>query len=198
MKEESGVRISEFLDGELSDKELDHLSRHIQQAENKKQLQRFARIGHALRAESDIYSSIDVSQAVANAIAKLPHEIPERSAQPQSAVLAMFSSNWFKPAIGATFAAVVAVFTVMLNQTVTGVADNPAIETLAQQQINNHKTINITQLAENAEEIDVDLAVREELNNYLVNHARSASGGNYQGMVPYVRAVAYEPDRKQK
>jgi len=199
MKEESGVRISEFLDGELSDKELDSLTKDLLQADNKKQLQDFSRIGHAMRGESDVYSSIDVSDAVASAIANLPDETAELSVKSQPSRQGLFSSNWFKPAMGAAFASIVAVFTVMVNQTVTTVADNQIVPTVAQQQSPSIKpeNINLTQFARNSEENSVDTEVREELNNYLVNHARSASGGNYQGMVPYVRAVAYEPGQKK-
>jgi negative regulator of sigma E activity len=196
MKEESGVRISEFLDGELSDKELNSLANDFQQADNRKQMQDFARIGHAMRGESDVYSSIDVSDAVARAIADLPMDesattqtIPTRSG--------IFSSSWFKPVMGAAFASVVAMSTVLLNQTVTITADNGAVPAVAQQNIETPKNLQLTQFAKSSEaeqqDVEAKIAAREELNNYLVNHARSASGGNYQGMVPYVRAVAYEP-----
>lgn len=191
MKEESGVRISEFLDGELSTKELDSLSKDFQQADNRKQIQDFARIGHAMRGESDEYSSIDVSDVVARAIADMPMD--ESVTQAATSRSGFFSSSWFKPVMGAAFASVVAMSTVLLNQTVTIVADNSAVPTVAQQQIVTPKNLQLTQFAKSSEEEQMDVAAREELNNYLVNHARSASGGNYQGMVPYVRAVAYEP-----
>ena len=191
MKEESGVRISEFLDGELSDKELARLSQDIQQTDSKSQLQRFARIGHALRSESDVYSSIDVSEAVANAIVNLGEEKTVSSAQSAPSREGLFS-NWFKPVLGVAFASTIAVFTVLVNQTLTTVADNQSLSVVAKQQVNKAHEIDLTQLASKNENKEMDLAVREELNNYLVNHARSASGGNYQGMVPYVRAVAYE------
>lgn len=194
MKEESGVRISEFLDGELSDKELNALANDVEQSENREQMQRFARIGHAIRGERDTYSSIDVSDAVARAIAELPaDDVTNSSAQVESARSGLFSSSWFKPVMGAAFASVVAMFTVLVNQTVTTVADTGVVPTIAQQS----KSIpNDIQFAKNSEDKPMDTEVREELNNYLVNHARSASGGNYQGMVPYVRAVAYEPGQK--
>lgn len=191
MKEESGVRISEFLDGELSTKELDSLSKDLQQADNRKQIQDFARIGHAMRGESDEYSSIDVSDAVTRAIADMPMD--ESVTQAATSRSGFFSSSWFKPVMGAAFASVVALSTVLLNQTVTIVADNGAVPAVAQQQIVASKNLQLTQFAKSSEEEQMDVAAREELNNYLVNHARSASGGNYQGMVPYVRAVAYEP-----
>lgn len=191
MKEESGVRISEFLDGELSDKELDSLSKDFQQTDNRKQIQDFARIGHAMRGENDVYSSIDVSDAVARAIADIPMDEP--ATQAATSRSGFFSSSWFKPVMGAAFASVVAMSTVLLNQTVTIVADNSAVPAVAQQQIVEPKNLQLTQFAKSSEEEQMDVATREELNNYLVNHARSASGGNYQGMVPYVRAVAYEP-----
>lgn len=191
MKEESGVRISEFLDGELSTKELDSLSKDLQQADNRKQIQDFARIGHAMRGESDEYSSIDVSDAVARAIAEMPMDVSVTQAATSRS--GFFSSSWFKPVMGAAFASVVALSTVLLNQTVTIVADNGAVPAVAQQQIVASKNLQLTQFAKSSEEEQMDVAAREELNNYLVNHARSASGGNYQGMVPYVRAVAYEP-----
>ena len=191
MKEESGVRISEFLDDELSTKELDSLSKDFQQADNRKQIQDFARIGHAMRGESDVYSSIDVSDAVTRAIADMPMD--ESVTQAATSRSGFFSSSWFKPVMGAAFASVVALSTVLLNQTVTIVADNGAVPAVAQQQIVAPKNLQLTQFAKSSEEEQMDVAAREELNNYLVNHARSASGGNYQGMVPYVRAVAYEP-----
>lgn len=195
MKEESGVRISEFMDGELSDKELDSLCKDFQQADNRKQIQDFARIGHAMRGESDVYSSIDVSDAVARAIADIPMDEP--ATQAATSRSGFFSSSWFKPVMGAAFASVVAMSTVLLNQTVTIVADNSTVPAVAQQEIVAPKNIQLTQFAKSSEEKQMDvtdkIAAREELNNYLVNHARSASGGNYQGMVPYVRAVAYEP-----
>ena len=197
MKEESGVRISEFLDGELSDKELDSLSKDVQQADNRKQMQGFARIGHAMRGESDVYSSIDVSDAVARAIADLPMDRAELSTQTEPPRTGIFSSNWFKPVMGAAFASVVAISTVLVNQTVSTVADNGAVPVVAQQQITPAKNTQLTHFAKSSEEKQMDTAVREELNNYLVNHARSASGGNYQGMVPYVRAVAYESGKIQ-
>lgn len=191
MKEESGVRISEFLDGELSAKELDSLCKDFQQADNRKQIKDFSRIGHAMRGESDVYSSVDVSDAVARAIADMPMD--ESVIQAATSRSGFFSSSWFKPVMGAAFASVVAMSTVLLNQTVTIVADNSAVPAVAQQQIVAPKNIHLTQFAKSSEEKQMDVAAREELNNYLVNHARSASGGNYQGMVPYVRAVAYEP-----
>lgn len=191
MKEESGVRISEFLDGELSAKELDSLCKDFQQADNRKQIQDFSRIGHAMRGENDVYSSIDVSDAVACAIADMPMD--ESVTQAGTSRSGFFSSSWFKPVMGAAFASVVAMSTVLLNQTVTIVADNSAVPAVAQQQIVTPKNLQLTQFAKSSEEKQMDVAAREELNNYLVNHARSASGGNYQGMVPYVRAVAYEP-----
>lgn len=198
MKEESGVRISEFLDGELSVKELDSLNSDFQQSDNREQVQSFSRIGHAMRAENDVYTSIDVSDAVARAIADLPMDVPESVAQSERSQTGFFSSNWFKPLLGATFASAVAVFTVLVNQTVTTVADNNAIPAVAQQQTLNPNNIELTQFARNSENSEVEVAVRDELNNYLVNHARSVSGGNYQGMVPYVRAVAYEPGQTEK
>lgn len=192
MKEESGVRISEFLDGELSTKELDSLSKDFQQADNRKQIQDFARIGHAMRGESDVYSSVDVSDAVARAIADMPMD--ESVTQAATSRSGFFASSWFKPVMGAAFASVVAMSTVLLNQTVTIVSDNnSAVPAVAQQQIVAPKNLQLTQFAKSSEEKQMDVAAREELNNYLVNHARSASGGNYQGMVPYVRAVSYEP-----
>lgn len=195
MKEEPSVRISEFLDGELSDKELNSLANDFQQSDNRKQMQDFARIGHAMRGESDVYSSIDVSDAVARAIADLPMD--EQSVQTKSSGSGFFASSWFKPVMGAAFASVVAMSTVLLNQTVTVVADHGAVPAVAKQQITAPNNIQLTQFSKSSAEEQKDatakLAVREELNNYLVNHARSASGGNYQGMVPYVRAVAYEP-----
>lgn len=191
MKEELGVRISEFLDGELSDKELDSLANDFQQTDNRKQVQDFARIGHAMRGESDVYSSIDVSDAVARAIADLPMD--EAVAQSAPADSGFFSSSWFKPVMGAAFASVVAMSTVLLNQTLTITADNGAVPAVAQQNIETPKNLQLTQFAKSSDAEQQDVAAREELNNYLVNHARSASGGNYQGMVPYVRAVAYEP-----
>jgi len=197
MKEESGVRISEFLDGELSDKELDSLINDMEQTENREQLQRFARVGHAMRNENDVYSSIDVSDAVARAIADLPLEQVSTSRE-TSAGFSLFSSSWFKPALGAAFASVIAVFTVMVNQTVTTVDDNNAIPAVAKQQTLDANNLELTQFARSSEIAKDDPAVRNELNNYLVNHARSASGGNYQGMVPYVRAVAYEPGQEDK
>ncbi|MDH5425432.1 MAG: sigma-E factor negative regulatory protein [Gammaproteobacteria bacterium] len=198
MKEESGVRISEFLDGELSIKDLNSLSRDCQQAENRKQIQDFARIGHAIRGESDVYTSIDVSDAVARAIADLPLAAPESAQRSERSQRGIFSSGWFKPLLGATFASAVAVFTVLVNQTVSTVSDNHAIPAVAQQQAITPENIELTQFARNSENSEVDVAVRNELNNYLVNHARSVSGGNYQGMVPYVRAVAYEPGQTEK
>ena len=197
MKEESGVRISEFLDGELSDKELDSLIKDMKQTENREQLQRFSRASHAMRNESDAYSSIDVSDAVARAIADLPVEQVSTSRE-SSAGFSLFSNNWFKPALGAAFASVIAVFTVMVNQTVTTVADNDVIPAVAKQQTLDANNLELTQFARSSETVEEDSAVRNELNNYLVNHSRSASGGNYQGMVPYVRAVAYEPGQEEK
>ena len=191
MKEESGVRISEFLDGELTDKELARLSLDIQQTDNKSQFQRFARIGHVLRGESDVYSSIDVSEAVANAIENLGEDKTVSSAQSATSRQGLFS-NWFKPVLGAAFASVIAVFTVLVNQTLTTEEGSQSLPAVAQQQVNKTHEIDLTQLASKNENKEMDIAVREELNNYLVNHSRSASGGNYQGMVPYVRAVAYE------
>ncbi|MDH5517343.1 MAG: RseA family anti-sigma factor [Gammaproteobacteria bacterium] len=198
MKDESGVRLSEFLDGELNEKELAALIKDAQQPEQQRQLRDFARIGHAMRAESDIYSSIDVSVAVAQAVANIADENSESSESVSPSATGLFTSAWFKPAMGAAFATVVAVFTVMVNQSVTSVTDHQTIPVVAQQQLINPETIKLSQFEQTSEQEVVDLAVREELNNYLVNHARSASGGNYQGMVPYVRAVAYEPDKNQK
>ena len=195
MKEESGVRISEFLDGELSDKELNSLIKDAQQTENRDQMQRFARIGHAMRGESDVYSSIDVSDAVVRAIADLPADVVKQSAQAESSRSDLFSSSWFKPVMGAAFASVVAISTVLVNQTVSTVADSGAVPNVAQQQLSTPKNVQLTQFAKSSDNKSMDTEVREELNNYLVNHARSASGGNYQGMVPYVRAVAYEPGK---
>ena len=194
MKEETGVRISEFLDGELSDKELDVLLKEMQQGDNKELLQRFSRMGHTLRGESDVYSNIDVSKAVASAIADLPveHQSSTATSTTRSSEKGFFASSWFKPVMGAAFASVVAMFTVVLNQSVTHVADNPSVPVVAQQDI-KPGNIELNQFARSSGTTEMDLAVREELNNYLVNHSRSASGGNYQGMVPYVRAVAYEP-----
>lgn len=196
MKEETGVRISEFLDGELADKELDVLLKDIQQADSKELLQRFSRVGHAIRGEKDVYSSIDVSSAVASAIAELPLEQKVASAS-KSPAKGLFASSWFKPVMGAAFASVVAMFTIVLNQSVTNISDNQAIPAVAQTQTIKPESIKLQQFARSSESEEMDLVVREELNNYLVNHSRSASGGNYQGMVPYVRAVAYEPGQGQ-
>ncbi|MCK4709382.1 MAG: hypothetical protein KAU21_12260 [Gammaproteobacteria bacterium] len=195
MKEETGVRISEFLDGELSDKELDALLKEIQQSDNKELLQSYSRMGHAIRGESDVYSTIDVSAAVASAIAELPveHASSTTASTARSTSKVFFASSWFKPVMGAAFASVVAMFTVVLNQSVTNVVDNGAVPAIAQQQVISPENIELNQFARSSESAEMDVAVREELNNYLVNHSRSASGGNYQGMVPYVRAVAYEP-----
>jgi len=196
MKEESGVRISEFLDGELSDKELNSLMRDLQQSENKQQLKNFSRIGHALRGESDVYSSIDVSDSVASAIAQLKPE-QSQSVMPEKSTGRFFASAWFKPALGAAFASVVAMLTIVVNQSVSIDGVSPGVPAVAQQQIQQPKNIELTAFARSSDAQKsgvqkTDMAAREELNNYLVNHSRSASGGNYQGMVPYVRAVAYE------
>lgn len=192
MKEESGVRISEFLDGELSDKELSSLIDDLQQTENKEQLQNFSRIGHAIRGESDVYSSIDVSQSVASAIAQLPAE-QRQSVTAKKASAGFFASSWFKPALGAAFASVVAMLTIVVNQSVTVDGVSQAVPAVAQQQIQQPNNLELVNFARSSGNQETDMAAREELNNYLVNHSRSASGGNYQGMVPYVRAVAYEP-----
>ena len=195
MKEESGVRISEFLDGELSDKELKNLISDTEQVENRDQMQRFARIGHAMRGESDVYSSIDVSDAVARAIVDLPADAVKQSTKTETSGSGLFSASWFKPVMGAAFASVVAISTVLVNQTVSTVADTGVVPTVAQQQLPTPQNVQLTQFAKSSDNKQMKSAVREELNNYLVNHARSASGGNYQGMVPYVRAVAYEPGK---
>jgi len=192
MKEESGVRISEFLDGELSDKELNGLMADLQQAENKQQLQNFSRIGHALRGESDVYSSIDVSESVASAISQLQSE-PRQSVASEKTSTGFFASAWFKPALGAAFASVVAMLTIVVNQSVTVDGISQGVPAVAQQQIQQPNNLELANFARSSGDQETDMAAREELNNYLVNHSRSASGGNYQGMVPYVRAVAYEP-----
>jgi len=192
MKEESGVRISEFLDGELSDKELNGLMADLQQAENKQQLQNFSRIGHALRGESDVYSSIDVSESVASAIAQLQPE-QSQSVTSEKTSTGFFASAWFKPALGAAFASVVAMLTIVVNQSVTIDGISQGAPAVAQQQIQQPNNLELVNFARSSGSQETDMAAREELNNYLVNHSRSASGGNYQGMVPYVRAVAYEP-----
>jgi len=192
MKEESGVRISEFLDGELSDKELNGLMADLQQAENKQQLQNFSRIGHALRGESDVYSSIDVSESVASAIAQLQPE-QSQSVTSEKTSTGFFASAWFKPALGAAFASVVAMLTIVVNQSVTIDGISQGVPAVAQQQIQQPNNLELVNFARSSGSQETDMAAREELNNYLVNHSRSASGGNYQGMVPYVRAVAYEP-----
>jgi len=192
MKEESGVRISEFLDGELSDKELNSLMVDLRQAENKQQLQNFSRIGHALRGESDVYSSIDVSESVASAISQLQSE-QSQSVMTEKTTSGFFASSWFKPALGAAFASVVAMLTIVVNQSVSVDGVSQGVPAVAQQQTLQPQNIELTNFARSSGTQETDMAAREELNNYLVNHSRSASGGNYQGMVPYVRAVAYEP-----
>ena len=197
MKEETGVRISEFLDGELADKEIDALLKDLQETDNIELLQSYSRLGHAVRGESDAYSTIDVSKAVASAIAEIPAEQSTTQIE-KSSDKGFFASGWFKPVMGAAFASVVAMFTVVLNQSVTNVADNHSIPAVAQQQSINPESIQLKQFARSSDSTEMDVAVREELNNYLVNHSRSASGGNYQGMVPYVRAVAYEPGQNKK
>lgn len=197
MKEESGVRISEFLDGELPANEYDQLISDVEQAEHQQLLKNYARIGHAIRNESDIYSSIDVSQAVAEAIAGYKQSVEKSSTRNTAKASISFSgwltSGWFKPAMGAAFASVVAMLTVVVNQNVAVVGNQDAIPAVAKQQVHAPENLDLAQFTRSSDEADGKVAAREELNNYLVNHARSASGNNYQGMVPYVRAVAYEP-----
>jgi len=198
MKDDTGVRISEFLDGELSAKEIDQLMADMQQQENQQVLKDYARLGHAIRGESDIYSSIDVSQAVAEAIAAEENTV-EQVAKHQTTAsqsTGWFNASWFKPAMGAAFASVVAIVTVVVNQNAVNVGD-PSIPAVAQQQQVAPQNIELVNFARSSVETDGNVAAREELNNYLVNHARSASGSNYQGMVPYVRAVAYEPGQQK-
>jgi len=199
MKDDTGVRISEFLDGELSATEIDQLMADMQQEENQQALKDYARLGHAMRGESDIYSSIDVSQAVAEAIAR-EENTSESVTKHQTAVshsTGWFNAAWFKPAMGAAFASVVAIVTVVVNQNAVNVGDQSSVPAVAQQQQMLPQNIELVNFARSSAETDGNLAAREELNNYLVNHARSASGSNYQGMVPYVRAVAYEPGQKK-
>jgi len=104
-----------------------------------------------------------------------------------------FASAWFKPVLGAAFASVVATLTIVVNQSATVDGISQGVPTVAQQQVQQPNNLELTNFARSSGNLETDLAAREELNNYLVNHSRSASGGNYQGMVPYVRAVAYEP-----
>ena len=198
MKDDTGVRISEFLDGELSATEIDQLMTDMQQQENQQALKDYARLGHAIRGESDVYSSIDVSQAVAEAIAREENSSEQVTKHQTTASQSTgwFNASWFKPAMGAAFASVVAIVTVVVNQNAVNVGDS-SIPAVAQQQQVTPQNIELVNFARSSVETDGNVAAREELNNYLVNHARSASGSNYQGMVPYVRAVAYEPDQKK-
>lgn len=201
MKDETGVRISEFLDGELFEKELDLLLVDMENSEAQQSLKNFSRISHAIRGENDTYSTIDVSQAVANAIAGMKPESAALAETRSTGIAGWLNSNWFKPALGAAFASVVAVVTVVVNQNAIVSNGSQGVPQVAQQQV-APKTYDLAQFARSSDdadkEIDKDVAAREELNQYLVNHARSASGNNYQGMVPYVRAVAYEPGQQKK
>lgn len=197
MKDDTGIRISEFLDGELSDKELDQLMADVKQGDNKQVLNNYARVGHAMRGESDVYSSIDVSQAVAEAIADYEATAENSNVVSQTKSTTWFNANWFKPAMGAAFASVVAIVTVVVNQNAVNVVGPAGIPAVAQQQSIAPDNIELVNFARSSVENQSNMAAREELNNYLVNHARSASGNNYQGMVPYVRAVAYEPGQNK-
>jgi negative regulator of sigma E activity len=147
----------------------------------------------------------DISQSVADAIARLPAEAAKSQGDISQPVKShwlqdILAGTWLKPALGVAFASSVAVLTIFVNQqqttNTTVTASAGAATVLADKAAFTPVSIELSHfdrqsVADN--DTENKTAVREQLNNYLVSHARSTSGTNYQGMVPYVRVVAYEP-----
>lgn len=201
MKEDIELRISEFLDGELASAEVDQLLNDCRSEQYQQTILRYQKIGHAMRAETAAYHSRDISQSVAAVIANLADEPVAAASSDRAAKTGwlqdILTGAWLKPALGVAFASSVAVLTIFVNQQQTDSASGAgSTPVLAEQGAFTPVTIELSRFERQSDDTGNEaVAVREQLNNYLVSHARSASGTNYQGMVPYVRVVAYEPVR---
>ena len=184
-------KISAFLDGDMHRDELMSFSLSSD-PDDAKVAQRYQMVGDALRGEMSDASFIDVSHAVREALADeelVVADIPKAVDTSTSDKTGLFDlSAWFKPVAGMAVAASVAVvmvttMSVQQSETHAPVAKNieqqPAVQLAADDKLNDKKAT--------------------ELDQHLVNqHLEFATQDTLQGRLPYVRAVSYETENKNK
>ena len=184
-------KISAFLDGDMHRDELMSFSLSSD-PDDAKVAQRYQMVGDALRGEMSDASFIDVSHAVREALAdeeRVVADIPKAVDTSTSDKTGLFDlSAWFKPVAGMAVAASVAVvmvttMSVQQSETHAPVATNieqqPAVQLAADDKLNDKKAT--------------------ELDQHLVNqHLEFATQDTLQGRLPYVRAVSYETENKNK
>lgn len=195
-------KISAFLDGDMHRDELMSFSLSAE-TDDAKVAQRYQMLGDTLRGEMSDSSFVDVSHAVREALAEenIVEQMSSATSQSSASLLGITASAttagkstafdlsaWFKPVAGMAVAASVAVVMVVSVNQQESTSIAPVATVIEAQPI--------VQLA--AEDIAGNKNVAgnkaTDLNPYINQHLEFATQDTFQGRLPYVRAVSFEPE----
>ncbi len=194
MSKYSREQISALIDDELDDKSggtIQSLSSHD---EHRQTWLRYHLIGECLRGNLPERIDPNIADKVRNAIKNdpvIPFPINK-------------ASRILKPVMGFAIAASVAVVAILgLQQTTTSPSFVP-VQPLAKHQstLSNQQlaTIDTQQTRQHVRQLPVAKSVDggSRLNRYIVNYNEYRTNAGMQGILPYVRIVAYETDDQEK
>jgi negative regulator of sigma E activity len=192
MTDKMNEQLSAYLDDAGSAHELDNLIKESRSQAVHETIQRYQLIGSVLSGDKNRYAHSDIAQRVMAAIENEQLHRSGSTSQSVNWLTSLLSVSWFKPLAGVAVAGFVATITILVSQGQFQPGQSGQIQTLAGNQ-QNYTPLKIELAADIPALNEPEAQRRQQVNNYLVNHSRSAAGSSYQGMVPYVRAVAFEP-----
>jgi sigma-E factor negative regulatory protein RseA len=185
MSDEIREQLSALVDDELDDVERPLLLGRLERDRSLRQvLGRYQLIGEAMRGAGQV-AALGVAERVKRA---LEQENPLPETDQDGTKAAGFS--WLKPVAGLAVAASVAVAALLV---VTSI-QQPAVD--EQRRVASGENV-VTPAPVNEEVWErIEPRIDKRMAGYLVNHNEYAASRSVQGVMPYVRIVGYENNRR--
>ncbi len=193
MSEYSREQISALMDGELENESKTTLQALINNDEHRQIWAHYHLIGECLRGNLSKYFDPNIADRISTAIKDEPTILAPKHA-----------TNFFKPIMGFAIAASVAVVVILgVQQTSLNPVTTPT-QTIASHQpdLSNHQLVTNVAVKPATQQVKplpatMPVDARSRLNRYLVNYNDYSANAGMQGMLPYVRIVAYETDEQE-
>ncbi len=193
MSEYSREQISALMDGELDNESKTILQALISSNEHRQTWAHYHLIGECLRGNLPKFFDPDIADRIKTAIKNEPTILAPRH-----------TANFIKPIMGFAMAASVAVIVVLgVQQTSTKPATIPT-RTIASNQpdLSSHQLVTNVAVQSATQQVKqlpaaMPADARSRLNRYLVNYNEYRANAGIQGILPYVRIVAYETDEQE-
>lgn len=194
MADKTGEQLSGLVDCECEMPELElAVRRLIKDPDLKARWQRYHLVSDALKNNLPAVIDTDFSHRVSQAIDTAP---------PLQTTTIRAVSSWYKPLTGFALAASVALIAVfglnLIERSATTIDPDPVIAAAAPSSLQTVDTPpESTQLTSDTRiRVTGSNALEARLNSYLVNHNEYASMNSVYGVLPYVRMVGHETNRR--